>query len=246
MLDRRTKRSIYALADALRAPERDYRHELYTAYQAERKDLNATALTISGRYDSNLLYVGGGALAVSLTFLEKVAPDPQGWLLYVLLGSWVALILGLLAHLEANANSQAACARQIEILDETYNRYLYSADPTSEVLKPSSVENRYGTQTARLTRLARALILSGVGLLCAFSGLSLAAKGSTHAATTAAPAAATTAPVDTPASAQAAIRQNSGVVRPADEFVTTATTNEAVGSVRALRGRQKRRICRIR
>jgi hypothetical protein len=61
----------------------DYKGKLHEAYSAERKDINETALKISERYDKNILFIGAGSLAVSLTFLEKISPDPSPKLLYI-------------------------------------------------------------------------------------------------------------------------------------------------------------------
>jgi hypothetical protein len=67
--------------------EYEYRKQRYEAYSKEREGLRAAALEVSGRYDKWMLFLAGGALALSVTFIEKIAPHPPPWsfiLLWVL------------------------------------------------------------------------------------------------------------------------------------------------------------------
>ncbi len=203
--------------------ERDYKRELYDAYKTERKDLNGTALTISERYDKNILLVGGGALAVSLTFLEKIAPKPEGWLLLIIGASWACLVLSILAHLMALASGQRAIRKQMELLDSDYSRYLSSDTPETEIVKEiEDTTNVHSERTGFLSQIALCLVVVGVGLLCLFSVVSLTKKGSNHDPAKA--NATATAPAT-----KAAAKRDEGILHSSDELpATTAPTQKAV------------------
>ena len=59
--------------------EYDYRKQRYETYIKDRDALRSDSLEVSGRYDKAILALAGGALALSVTFLEKIAPHPVPW-----------------------------------------------------------------------------------------------------------------------------------------------------------------------
>lgn len=64
-------------------PQYEYQKTLHSAYKELRSEADQIALEIGGRYEKMLSLVAGGALAVSITFIEKIAPTPVpgpvGW-----------------------------------------------------------------------------------------------------------------------------------------------------------------------
>lgn len=62
----------------------EYIKDRYEAYSKEREVLRSASLQLGGRYDQWLLTLAGGALALSLVFIEKVAPEPTTWTLVFL------------------------------------------------------------------------------------------------------------------------------------------------------------------
>src|SRR6266481_9982565 len=67
----------------------------YGAYRDERKALVEGEQASADQFDKNILALAGGALAVSLVFLEKIAPQPKETTLPYLYCGWGALVLGL-------------------------------------------------------------------------------------------------------------------------------------------------------
>jgi len=87
------------------------------AYLEARKQYDDAELEVSGRYDTWILTLAGGALGLSITFLEKIAPHPQIDTLCWLKWSWVALIVSLLAALTSLVTSQSAIRENRKELD---------------------------------------------------------------------------------------------------------------------------------
>jgi hypothetical protein len=62
--------------------------------------------------------LSAGALALSITFLEKIVPIGQAISRWVLSASWIAFGVSILIILFSFLTSQWACSRQLELLDE--------------------------------------------------------------------------------------------------------------------------------
>lgn len=97
-----------------------YQKERYAAHIANRHNLDDLAFRTSERYDQWVLTLAGGALAISLTFLEKIAPEPVHGSWILLGASWFLFIAAVLAGFFAIFFSRKAICRQIEIIDEEY------------------------------------------------------------------------------------------------------------------------------
>jgi hypothetical protein len=55
-------------------PQYEYRKQRYESYVKERDSLNHSSLEISGRYDKSVLFLSGGALALSvISRVERVS-----------------------------------------------------------------------------------------------------------------------------------------------------------------------------
>ena len=81
------------------------------------------ALKTSERYGQWVLIISGGALAISITFLGKIAPHPASNTLFLLGLSWLAYIFAILAGFSAIFVRREAIYRQIEIDDESYEQF---------------------------------------------------------------------------------------------------------------------------
>lgn len=155
--------------------EYEYRKQRYETYTRERDALRKDSLEVSGRYDQAILALGGGALALSITFLEKIAPHPAAWT-FILLGvAWLCLIASVLLELYALASSQTVTNEQIAVADEEYRQYLLSlpehpqaAPPLKMPETPAMIEDRR-KRTRSYNDWSRWLLSIGVSLLCAFS-----------------------------------------------------------------------------
>ncbi len=109
----------------------EYKKTLYEAYVDQRKEADRFALEIGGRYDRTVSLVAGGALVVSLTFIENIAPSPVDYSGFIILASWILLSLAILASLRAIYSSQNAIQRKMEILDDEYLAVTGKIDPTA-------------------------------------------------------------------------------------------------------------------
>ena len=158
--------------------EYEYRKQRYEAYSKEREGLRAAALEVSGRYDRWMLFLAGGALALSVTFIEKIAPHPAPWSFMILLTAWVLLILSLVLELLALGASHTAIQAQVSLLDTEYRQFLESIarPPPSTSLNPATppvAENEFIIRTRMLNRWALRSLVAGIVFLCLFSALNL-------------------------------------------------------------------------
>lgn len=159
--------------------EYEYRKQRYDSYVKERDGLRVASLKISERYDKWMLVLAGGALALSLTFIEKIAPHPKSWSFVFLLIAWLLLIVSVVLELVALATSQRALTEQVALLDNEYQSYLNSlsvrdaTDWTEPAYTPTPVNNEFTVKTReRNTWSLRSFVL-GIFFLCAFSAVNL-------------------------------------------------------------------------
>ena len=162
--------------------EYEYRKQRYERYTKERDALRQDSLEVSGRYDQAILALAGGALALSITFLEKIAPHPVPWTFILLAAAWLCLIASVLLELYALAMSQTVTNDQITIADEEYRQYLLSlpehpqiAPPIKVPQTPEKVEKKR-IQTRLYNDWSRWLLSIGVFFLCCFSLFNLPYK----------------------------------------------------------------------
>lgn len=149
-------------------PKQTYEEKLYAIYQAQRTETDKFALEIAGRYEKMLSLLAGGALAVSVTFLEKIAPHPVPWSRPIIGGAWFALVLALVATLVALFQSQNALRKKIENLDREYREKLYpDVGEANEWL--SHTENPFADKVVRWSSVSRWSAIAGLVLLVAFS-----------------------------------------------------------------------------
>ena len=77
-------------------------------YLKIRQSYDEAELEVSGRYDKWILTLCGGALGLSITFIEKIAKNPTPDTLFWLKFSWGCLVISLLAALLSLVTSQSA------------------------------------------------------------------------------------------------------------------------------------------
>ena len=90
---------------------------LYQTYIDERKSLVEGEAKSADQFDKTLVTLAGGALGVSLVFLEKIAPQPKPSSLIFLYLSWGGFVVSLLLILASFLTSQYAYRRQRRILE---------------------------------------------------------------------------------------------------------------------------------
>lgn len=156
----------------------DYRQRLYDSYAKERERLNSASLEAGGRYDRIVITLGGGALALSLTFIEKIAPSPCLGTIWILIVAWSSLLVCVVLQLLALASSQDAVRLQIERLDAEYGYYFASDNPEDAVRNRMPEDmNRFTVRATRFNDWSRYALICGMLLLFAFSAVNMSTKG---------------------------------------------------------------------
>ncbi len=132
----------------------------YKAYLDQRQALIDIEVDASSRLDRGILTLSGGALGLSVTFIEKIAPHPQPWTIWLLGSSWFLLLATLLISLYSHLTSQSAMRRQREILD---------LELENKCLTKDQMRNSMSTCTHWLNISSMITFTIGVILLCAFT-----------------------------------------------------------------------------
>ena len=141
------------------ADSEDVKNVEYQAYLGQREALNRMELESSGRYDRWILTLSGGALAVSLTFLERIAPKPIPSTLWLILSAWGVLVITIVCALCSHLTSQAAIRKARDNLDDNYGKR------TVGKKRP----NRAASVTKVLNVFSMITFAVAVILLCVFS-----------------------------------------------------------------------------
>jgi hypothetical protein len=133
--------------------------------------LEASRLTISRDRDKMVLAIAGGALAVSVTFLEKIAAGPAGWLTLLLVVGWGFEVAAIVLILRSLHSSESALEHERERID-----CMLSGDG-----KDPGWSNANARTTESLNSRASMLAVVGVGAILIYSAVSLIVqpKGST-------------------------------------------------------------------
>ncbi|MDQ2924557.1 MAG: hypothetical protein M3R43_03230 [Acidobacteriota bacterium] len=155
------------------AAEAEYRKQRYDSYDKEREALRRSSLKVSDRYDKGVL--AGSALALSVTFIEKIAPHPRPCSFTILAVAWALLILAIVLQLHALATSQSAMNEQLDRLDTEYAAFLESLTVDSHVAPVINLanENKFSRRTQTLNVWSLRALVAGIGLVCLFSVVNL-------------------------------------------------------------------------
>lgn len=147
-----------------------YLKDRHDAHLLRRNSLCDFAFKTSERYDQWVLTLSGGALAISLTFLEKIAPDPVPVTLVILGGSWLAYILAALTGFCAIYFSREALYTEVEIGDEAYTRFRETTtEQKPEGDPPAEWKNRHTKTLKKLSVASSSCLILGTFLMCAFA-----------------------------------------------------------------------------
>ena len=146
----------------------------YEAYAREREALRSASLQLGGRYDQWLLTLAGGALALSLVFLEKVAPEPTTWTLVFLIPGWGALVLSIATGLLAINSGHHSYDIQIVILDQSFQEFSKRASQIDYTTKeyedePEEPINPHRKKLKLYNKISLSSFITGILLLCFFS-----------------------------------------------------------------------------
>jgi len=171
------------------APEPlEYTHDQYVrdchaAHVLRRNSLGDCAFKTSERYDQWILTIAGGALAVSLTFIEKIAPQPSAATLWILVLSWLAYIVALLSAFAAIYVSREALYREIEIDEVAYDRFRKTTTPENPCGEMGTAEeNKHRRRLEILNKVSLASVGAGTLLMCLFALCNVGGSGKTKKA----------------------------------------------------------------
>ncbi len=92
----------------------------HETYLNTRENYDKAELEVSGRYDKWILTLSGGALGLSITFIDKIAKSPAPDTFFWLKMAWACLIFSLLAGLLSLLTSQSAIRENRDELDNSY------------------------------------------------------------------------------------------------------------------------------
>ena len=135
-------------------------------YLKERDKLIEIETKSAEQHDKAILTYTTGALALSITFLEKIAPNPRPDSLYLVACSWTLLILSTVCMVASFLTSQSACRRQRQLLDDEFSK--------DNVPKQ---DNRFSNWTSKLNVVSYFLFVFGVICLARFSWVNIEQKG---------------------------------------------------------------------
>jgi carbon starvation protein CstA len=154
----------------------DYLDKLYQQYSSQREKLDSSSIEAAGRYDKAVLTISTGALALSVTFIDKIASNPQHWTLYILIPGWFLLLLSIIWQVLALSASHNATREQISILDQQYAKYFLADDPVKLVEEgwtESEPPNKYVDITNKYNILSQIALIIGIVCILVFSSFNI-------------------------------------------------------------------------
>ena len=155
----------------------EYANRLYDEYTAQRVKLDSASLEAGGRYDRAVLAISSGALALSVTFIDKIASAPQPWTLFLLVSGWLLLLVAIIFQLLALSASHEATREQINILDKQYAYYLSTDDPEEAVRNGwEEPPNKFNSRVNKFNIVAQVALISGVVFVLVFSAFNVCYK----------------------------------------------------------------------
>jgi hypothetical protein len=134
----------------------------YQVYLEERKILIDAERSTAQQYDKAILTLAAGALALSITFMNQIAPEPKPNSICFLIIAWSLFALSILSTLISFLSSQAACRQSRDILDQRITGKGDSRKPLAKTL--TNILNYFSMGTFILGVIAL-VIFSSVNLL---------------------------------------------------------------------------------
>jgi hypothetical protein len=159
------------------ASYRKYLENRYQAYIEQRRRTDDNSISISAKYDQWILTIAGGALGISLAFIEKIASNPVSMSLPILALAWLLLVGSLLFGLLAIRFSSIELQRARDVLDEQYRHFKRTS--TMERMQGESFPSRadsFGSRIKGATTMSLWFLIAGCLMLCVFSVLNIYAR----------------------------------------------------------------------
>lgn len=149
----------------------------YERYVAQREKLHDAVMESSGRYGKAILTLSGGSIALTVTFIEKIAAEPSPESVKFIIASWFLFLTSLVSHLFSLRNSNKATTQQITILDKQY-RNLVDAESYSKGFHDwREPVNKYSGRTRCFSGISIWTLIFGIVFVFIFSAINLYEKG---------------------------------------------------------------------
>lgn len=151
-----------------------YGQARYDAYVRERQFLDANLLALSDRYSKILITLSGGALGLTITFLEKIAAHPTPNLLVILGLGWLSLLVCIVTEIFVLFDGQEAITVVQRNNEIDYQNYLNSLNESGgPVSMDTAGLNKIAKRIRRMSVIGLWSLVAGLALLCVFSATSL-------------------------------------------------------------------------
>jgi hypothetical protein len=149
------------------------REKIYESHIAQIRRVEEFKLAITDRFERWILTLSGGALLGSITFIEKIAPNPLKeslpWVMWV----WILFGLSLMGGFWSLYLSIGALERHREILDAEYDRRMADPPRVGENVCECQTRNRRVWWICKLNILSLLALSGGVFCLIVFATLNL-------------------------------------------------------------------------
>ncbi len=145
-------------------------YEDYVSYRNDLAELKAESIR---SYDQALLTLSGGALGLSIAFIENLTTRPPS-VPVVLVCAWILLTLALFSTLLSFYSSQIAFKKEIEDLDVKHSKTITQNNKAS--LYHRAIEwltDHSNKATETLNRLSALFFIVGIIFLVWFSSVNL-------------------------------------------------------------------------
>ena len=142
----------------------------YEAYIRERSETDKASLEIGKHYDTWFLTLTGGALLISVTFVEKIAPNPAPYSLCFLGLGWLGFVIAIGCQLYALSRTATGLNQKILFLDFDYEEALRSTGIETDTATEKPEEPTvYAKSTRFYNKLAFGGFIGGLFFLSLFS-----------------------------------------------------------------------------
>ncbi len=153
----------------------------HKSYLDERRAIESSEADAAKSFDQAMLTLSGGALGLSVTFIEHIAPRPLPWTLWILFPGMLFLGFSLALTLASFLISQYACRQSRHDLDRLYDAEFAQRFETESIddwwvrlqrRLPSWLagkRRRWGEAVDRLNLLSTGFFVAGVLFLVLFS-----------------------------------------------------------------------------
>jgi hypothetical protein len=149
----------------------------FERYVAQREKLHDAVMESSGRYGKAILTLSGGSIALTVTFIEKIAAEPSPESIKFIILSWSMFLISLVSHLFSLKNSNKASTQQIIILDDQYKKLVNATSYAEGFKNWEEPSNKYSKRTRLFSDVSIISLILGIVFVFIFSAVNLYEKG---------------------------------------------------------------------